>query len=270
MIKNIRSEGNSYFSAIVMSVQTASDGQTLAADALDLCQFLTNQHPPEQLKAFLRSMLQNAADSHRRALETVERFRSIRRNIFIISQKIPSDLDEIKAEQLHSETGDIYFITLPTPLSKGDLDHVGMRNAEKRSSTHVVGQLEQAQSDLDQLAEHVGRFADWWKVMETGLDGLLKVIPQMQRDGSNILRMESIRKRWEKIEKSYISYSRQISFIQDFHSKVGNHELPSRQSPNIDQRQSPKAPLSPPIDPPRSSDPGHPPSIYNPSRTSSG
>jgi hypothetical protein len=82
-IERILSQGDSYFEAIATSVQIAQEGRNLAEDGLDLHNCLiSGAYTIEELTSFLSSMIRLAKTAYDRAHATVERFRSIRREIF--------------------------------------------------------------------------------------------------------------------------------------------------------------------------------------------
>jgi hypothetical protein len=96
MVDNVVQQANKYFQAVKKSVDTATDGQTFASDALAFCEFLAaGRNSVNELTTFLISMQEIASKAHQDAKDTHEEFREVRVELFQVrlfkSWTIPFD-----------------------------------------------------------------------------------------------------------------------------------------------------------------------------------
>jgi hypothetical protein len=77
-----------YFDAIRESVGAVNDGCTFAADAIALCDYISEgTSSVASLEQFLDSMLKLAASARERSLKTIEKFRSVRQGLYQVRFK---------------------------------------------------------------------------------------------------------------------------------------------------------------------------------------
>lgn len=64
--------------------------------------------------------------------------------------------------------------------------------------------------DLAALIQHANGFIDWWTKVNTTLENLKTVLPQIKVDGTNPFRTETVKWRWDQVYQIYDPYQRQV------------------------------------------------------------
>lgn len=64
--------------------------------------------------------------------------------------------------------------------------------------------------DLAALIQHASGFIDWWTKVNTTLENLKTVLPQIKVDGTNPFRTETVKWRWDQVYQIYDPYQRQV------------------------------------------------------------
>lgn len=64
--------------------------------------------------------------------------------------------------------------------------------------------------DLDNIIRHVNVFVNWWMIMSSSLAYLQRVIPQIQPDGENPLRVISVTSGWRTVQTDYSAYRNMV------------------------------------------------------------
>jgi hypothetical protein len=84
------------------------------------------------------------------------------------------------------------------------------RGMEQNSFSAIQHRLVKAQGDLDVLISDVSHFVDFWLAVKIALNSLETVIPQIALDGSNPLRTDTVRRRWQELERQCFDYAFQV------------------------------------------------------------
>jgi len=82
-----------------------------------------------------------------------------------------------------------------------------------RSIDHTEAQVQHIQHSVQDLACLMTPFTDWWSVQVVVLEELVNVIPQIQCDGSRLLHMSDVHRRWENVIERYRIYSSVVTYL---------------------------------------------------------
>lgn len=92
VINKVQGHSVIYFDALDTSITTAKDGLVLSIEIIDICPFLLKKDTdPEDLKESLSEIREKAKKAHSDSKYTLEKFRSVREDLFKIISTLPKD-----------------------------------------------------------------------------------------------------------------------------------------------------------------------------------
>jgi len=176
-----------YRTAIELSLKIAEDGCTLARDALITCKQITN---------FIASSTEIQNDrGHQTTLSHVQT--QVNNMLQLAKDAETRSVDAINLfRKVRQELW---------PLSGGFHTDTGQNNVAL---------------DLDNIISHASVFVSWWTNLGSSLAYLRTVIPQVQPDGENPLRMDSVTSGWKTVHTDYSTYRIMIQEALDKHSDL--------------------------------------------------
>lgn len=164
----------------------AGHGITFAADAVNLCEHLT-QHSGADVRMFIDEMRQIARLAHKDAKNSSEKFSAVRQTFLQVRIHNTISLDLLI---------DDLQITKRLPLQTAQV---------------AVDLLNKVADNTYELVICVHKFAVWWSVAETMISTLESRL--ISADGENLstIRIDMARDSWAAVQKDYVEYKTSVS-----------------------------------------------------------
>jgi len=214
VVQSLRRHSQDYCTALDQSIQTAQDGQTFSTKAIDLCDFLLDDDAgTSDLIEYIEDMQSGAKKAHDDSESTMKMFRSVRVGVheIIRDTSIPQQLDTLTKEQGSKTKG----FTVPFFGRKKD---TSAESADRNLDfNRAVEELQQAAADLEALQDSVGKFADWWVIMNGKLSTADTRAEALDAAKKKKLQIRALQKGWKAIYEDYVIYNVKIAELQDFY-----------------------------------------------------
>jgi len=192
--KKVRGVYTDYLEAIEMSVKVAGHGITFAADAVSVCECLS-QDPSNDVCSFINEMKTIAGLAHGEAEDTYNKFRAVRGTLLLVIKEVEVQTTQVKDGQDNHKRG---RKTEQDPLAVLDL-------------------LKKTANNVKQVVDCVHKFAIWWCHAETLTSTLGRQVVSADGRRLSTIRINMVRQSWEVLQKEYEIYKRSINTLSDFY-----------------------------------------------------
>ncbi|PVG00273.1 hypothetical protein CPB86DRAFT_813314 [Serendipita vermifera] len=188
VINKVQGHSVIYFDALDTSITTAKDGLVLSIEIIDICPFLLKKDTdPEDLKESLSEIREKAKKAHSDSKYTLEKFRSVREDLFKIISTLPKDPTDKETSRV------VKFFSKHWPFG---MSRRGIQESSR--GIEVIG----------------GDFGKTPKIStNSAIDKALDLKPTS--DGVNSIQVGQMRNTWERIRDDYQQYRNQIMKLQD-------------------------------------------------------
>jgi len=221
-VKGMQKHGAKYREAIDMSIQTAQDGLTFSAAAIDLCDFLLDPDvKPDELREYVLGMQDTAKRARDDSTNTLANFRLVHVGLMEMTKQIPTEMNILKREGGQQKR---FVFRLPF-FGRVSESTIEPKKRDVKIEA-AIAELHEATQGLRKLSESVDGFLAWWVGMETLLSTANSRAFSLNYEKVRESKVVTMRKGWGRINEEYRRYNAKIVQLQDYYpSRVPNSKL---------------------------------------------
>jgi hypothetical protein len=206
---------SSHPTVIPVEKEVAGHGITFAADAVSLCEYLT-QDPGADVRLFIDEMRKISDQVHDGAEDTYKKFSAVQGTLLLIIKEIPLHEKQIREDQntVHLRYRDVLFFSCTR--WGGKKNH--KRGCKMEQDAMIALELlDKAANNVGEVVNCVHKVASWWSKAATMISTLRDQV--LSDDGRRLssIRINMVRKSWEVLRNDYEVYKRSINTLTDFY-----------------------------------------------------